>query len=287
MLDVNEDVVHVSWICVRCAPVSTTKAVLNLGRRLNRQKDNARKTSGDEGKMYAIGSRDTITEDGSVLQFVFQDNNGMLESLQKLNTEALPYLRQDFNEVLSTFRRMEIATSCDVSIPDTAKTNTKNHKGFITSTMFMSVDLCNAGHVDVTDSTYSVCTWATKDDKEEDEGWQLMLPNLCLTGSNLASRGVDLSGVSPSEYGNRLNDPREPGCVNPKATSIKLFSGCTVSWDGTVVNHCTARSSRRDGTNTSPKYGCFWSGTREQHRLSYLLQTVGRDALVAELNSNT
>ena len=91
--------------------------------------------------MYAIGSRDTVTEDGSVLQFVFEDDNGVLGSLQRLNTEALPYLRQDFNEVLSTFRRMEIATSCDVSIPDTAKTNTKNRNSFITSTMIMSVDL--------------------------------------------------------------------------------------------------------------------------------------------------
>ena len=87
VLDVNEDVVGVSWIRVRCAPVSMTKAVLDLGQKLNRQQDNARKTSGDEGKMYAIGSRDTITEDGSVLQFKFKDNNGMLDSLQRLNTK--------------------------------------------------------------------------------------------------------------------------------------------------------------------------------------------------------
>ena len=87
VLDVNEDVVGVSWIQVCCAPVSMTKAVLDLGQKLNRQQDNARKTSGDEGKMYAIGSWDTITEDGRVLQFKFKDNNGILESLQRLNTK--------------------------------------------------------------------------------------------------------------------------------------------------------------------------------------------------------
>lgn len=95
------------------------------------------------------------------------------------------------------------------------------------SVIMISRNLGNSSHLDVFDKSLSVAVWA-----EERVGsarnWYFVLPNMKLNG--------------------------KMGVV------VKLFHGCVISWDGTLVKHCTSITETGSGNNV---YGCMFGRVRQ------------------------
>ena len=273
---------HVTWIRVRKANSDATQAVAKAGSILQVRKANARVHSKDLGKMYALGSCHDVTSDGDDLRYVFDTSNGSEETIQALNTATLPILRKDYNELLSAFRRLEMASDSNESKQGTNTTTTNNRDSFISSAMIGTIDLWNAAHVDVSDGTYSVAIWSCDDEeKEVDDGWHFVLPNVCVTNYSKLGDAAGGVGTQPTkEPGVAIdNNPLTMDVDLLRATTIKLFPGCVISWEGTRLVHCTTRSPFPPGQQINHQYACFWSIPKAQHKLNYDIETIGRDGL--------
>ena len=90
------------------------------------------------------------------------------------------------------------------------------------SRMMVSVNLANAGHLDVDDSSHSVALWL-EERPGQATNWYFILPNLTYKGS---------SGVV-----------------------VKLRHGTVVSWDAREIFHCTSKTKVGDDNRV---YGCMW-----------------------------
>ena len=81
-------------------------------------------------------------------------------------------------------------------------------KDSLSDTMVHSISLTNASHYDFDDISHTCATWI-----EEFEGitnnWYLVFPNVCINGS--------------------------------KGMVIKLFDGCTVNWDASLLRHASSK----------------------------------------------
>jgi hypothetical protein len=99
------------------------------------------------------------------------------------------------------------------------------YHGFFGCVMFLSVNLGNACHLDINDLTRSVAVWAA-DDPADVENWFCILPYVT-TGRNGINKGV----------------------------AIKLFHGCSISWDGRVLFHCTSVTKTAQDKNV---YACMF-----------------------------
>ena len=85
--------------------------------------------------------------------------------------------------------------------------------------MAHSVDLCNSSHYDVGDDSMSTCTWIEEDIGKTDN-WYFVFPNVTM------------------DY--------------KKAIVIKLFNGCTITWDARKLRHASSRTIRiRGGGGTT------------------------------------
>ena len=241
LVGVNNIIHHVSWIRVREANSDVTQAVANAGAKHCVWQANARVQSMDLGKMHAHGSRNEIALDGDKLWYLFDSSNGGEESVQGLNTATLPLLQKDYNELLSAFCCLELASDSNQTKQGTNRTTTHNQDSFISSGMIGTVDLWNAAHVDVSDGTYLVAIWSCDNqEKEVDNGWHFVFPNMRVT--NLSELG-DAGGVGTQTTKEPKvpveNDPLTTGVNLFRAITIVLFPGCVISLVGTCLIHCT------------------------------------------------
>ena len=94
--------------------------------------------------------------------------------------------------------------------------------GLIGSKIMLSVDLVNSCHLDINDKSRSVAIWV-ESIPGSTENWYFILPHVSFRGS---------CGVV-----------------------IKLFHGCAISWDATVLYHCSTFSKNAQGGHA---YGCMF-----------------------------
>ena len=78
----------------------------------------------------------------------------------------------------------------------------------LSDTMIHSVELCNSSHYDVFDKLITVSTWI-EEEPSVTENWFLVFPNVT--------------------------------CDGKKAIVIKLFHGCTISWDASLLRHASSQ----------------------------------------------
>ena len=186
---------------VRSAPTKVTELVQVFTNQQQPKHSNCRTESGDAGYMYDMGDCYEDIGDSKSLQFCFKGDDDHLAVAQKLNTEVLPCLEENYSELLSVFCHLGAASVIKYDIPDTAqttsKTNANNNKKKMTlnktmnnktkkkkvnknyktnktnknyetnkrhmpTTMISMVNLGNVAHVDVSDGSYSFTTWATE-----------------------------------------------------------------------------------------------------------------------------
>ena len=358
ILDKVNKTLNVSWMRVRSAPASVTELVREFTSRQEPKHSNCRTSAGDAGYMFGMGDRHHDIGDGKSLQFCFKGDDEQLAVAQKLNTEVLRYLNEDYSELLSAFRRLGAASVIKYDVPDTARTTsatktdndekkatidkktnknktnktnktsktiktTKTNKNYMPTTMISTVNLGNAAHVDVSDGSYSVTTWATERNLHI-PGWSFVLPNVVVTDKAVLLRndtvdqpidkkpaavktttrttGTAAVATKPKatkrtmttrqstkkemaekerkrqkEYAFlRRSDPRNNECVSPRGTVIALSDGCTISWDGRTVHHCTARPADDKTANKNRQYAVFWSCPKKDHLFNYKLNTEGK-----------
>ena len=78
--------------------------------------------------------------------------------------------------------------------------------------MVHSVALCNSSHYDVNDKSITVSTWV-EETLGNTDNWYLIFPNVTFD--------------------------------NKKATIIKIFHGCTVTWDASIIRNASSKLSYR------------------------------------------
>ena len=97
-------------------------------------------------------------------------------------------------------------------------------KGSMVSSIVSSVNLINAAHLDVNDTTKSIVTWTT-DSEEEVKGWYFIMPNVTSDGR----RGMVL----------------------------QIQDGVTINWDATKIIHCSTTKANGFNYNVFGTYfGC-------------------------------
>ena len=89
--------------------------------------------------------------------------------------------------------------------------------------MIHSMNLCNPSHYDVNDDSISVCTWI-EDEPGTTDNWYLVFPNTTL------------------DY--------------KTAVIIKLFHGCTITWDARVLRHASSKTIRLRGGDSNTSGNC-------------------------------
>ena len=251
--DVTQATTHVSFIRVRCADVDVENAIRDVGRVVARKPGNARAKSGDAGKMFATGSRFQLVRKGGVLDYkLTEKTETLLGKIQHLNMVALRYLRSEFNELISSFHRLEHVSKTNKAVGKSALTETRNRESFIVPSMNFTVDLWNASHFDVNDGSYGVGMWASEEGTDV-EDWEFVLPNV------VVSSGVDCAG-SGADHGTSM-----------KGTRIKLFHGCVLSWEGTEIRHATARLANKKAAAANHTYSSHWCSSVKQHSLALRL----------------
>ena len=332
---------------VRSAPASVTEQVRAFTSLQRPEHSNCRTESGDAGYMYGMGDCHEDIGDGKSLQFCFKGDKEHLAVAQRLNMEVLWYLNEDYSELLSVFRRFGAASVIKYDVPDTArtasttktdnnekiknnasktnKTNKTNQttKNYMPTTMISTVNLGNAAHVDVSDGSYSVTTWATEHNLHI-PGWSFILPNVVVTDKSILLRndtidqpidkkpaagktttrttGTTAATTKPKATKRtmttrqsvkiataemerkrqeqdaflRRSNPRNNECVLPRGTVIALSDGCTISWDGRTVHHCTARPADDKTANENRQYAVFWTCPKKDHLFNYKLHTEGK-----------
>ena len=98
----------------------------------------------------------------------------------------------------------------------------------ISAYTLVSRDLINAAHYDL-DTSVGISIFTEKIPGKS-TNWFFVLPNTTVNGKS-----------------------------DKKAVIIKLFDGCTLSWDGRKVYHCTATDDVGDGNHV---YGNYWGGKK-------------------------
>ena len=255
---------HVSYIRVRKAGKDVIDSIRSVGRLVGRKEATTRRLAGDGGKMFATGSRYQLVREGVCLRYTLTDKDGgLLDKVQQLNTVALSYLRQEFNELISAFHLLEHASRKNKTIGESALTKTKNKDSYIVPSMNFTVNLWNADHYDVFDGSYGVGMWAS-DFNDPIENFEFILPNV------VVSSGID--GVENVTVDGSGSVDKEDGTEVPlRGTRIKLFYGCVLSWSGTEIRHGTARIADKSQARQNRTYSAHWCSSVKQHTLAVSL----------------
>ena len=179
-----------------------------LGRTLTMPGNCRGKKVGDLGAMHAIGYRSAASKEVYVMRGETPENVQIVSSLMR------EWMEDNMQGVLKNLvdvdKELNVANSlaCMPTGPG--------------SRMVISINLANAAHVDINDTSMSVALWL-EEKPGRAKNWYFVLPNLSYDGS---------CGVV-----------------------VKLYHGVVISWDGRTVFHCTTK------TNVGPDnrvYGCLW-----------------------------
>jgi hypothetical protein len=200
------------------------------GTKLSNSKGNARQKSGDNGEMFGIGRRAGGGKHGFNTTPMFALSDPESKSYDKKFTESFCVAARSFSKMVKTYfpnlsmKYKEIEKKNDIDI----NWQLGGHLG-ICASADISVNLCNAEHVDCHDGHSGISMWLEKKIGDA-KNWYLLLP---------------------STYDG--NDP------DKKPLAIKLFHGITVIWDGRVVRHCTAKTFLSDDNDV---FGFFFNVTK-------------------------
>lgn len=167
---------------------------------------------GDTGSMHGFGYRSGKNK---------EEFKGSLELRQKVevcSSLMRHYMEDNLRDILKTIIDRDKSLGVHGLIP-----YMQNGPG---SRMMFSINLANAAHYDVGDTSLSVAVWAEQRPGQA-SNWYFVLPNVTYNGS---------MGVA-----------------------IMLHHGVVISWDGQKVYHCTSKTSV--GINNQV-YGCLWSSSR-------------------------
>lgn len=163
---------------------------------------------GDLGCMHALGYRSASTK----VLYVMDDE--ISKKVKELSRPMRDWMEDHMKDTLKDLIRVdkELKVAYTLSCMPTGPG----------SRMMVSVNLANAAHVDVDDSSLSVALWL-EERPGQATNWYFILPNLTYQGS---------SGVV-----------------------VKLCHGTVISWDAREIFHCTSKTEVGDDNRV---YGCMW-----------------------------
>ena len=191
--------------------INLLRAGLSLGSALG-SRGNARGSKvGDVGSMHALGYRNALKKelyvmDDDVSKKVEQVSRSMRDWMEDHMQEAL-------KDMIEADRRTNVAytLACMPTGPG--------------SRMMVSVNLANAAHLDVDDTSVSVAMWL-EERPGQATNWYFVLPNLSYQGST--------------------------GVV------VKLCHGTVIAWDAREIFHCTSKTIVGEDNRV---FGCMWGSS--------------------------
>lgn len=183
-------------------------AGISLGRALGLRGNARGEKVGDLGCMHALGYRSASTK----TLYVMTDE--ISKKVEQVSRPMRDWMEDHMQDTLKDFIRVdeEMGVAYSLFCMPTGPG----------SRMMVSVNLANAGHLDVDDSSHSVALWL-EERPGQATNWYFILPNLTYKGS---------SGVV-----------------------VKLRHGTVVSWDAREIFHCTSKTKVGDDNRV---YGCMW-----------------------------
>jgi hypothetical protein len=183
-----------------------------LGRTLSNTGNARGAKVGDLGSMHAIGYRSAATKE------VYVTSQETAEKVKIVSSLMREWMEDNMPSVLKNLLEVD------------AVMNVAGSLAYMPvgpgSRMMVSVNLANAAHLDVNDSSMSVALWL-EEKPGQSTNWYFVLPNLSHEGSN--------------------------GVV------VRLQHGVVISWDAKAIFHCTTK------TNVGPDnrvYGCMWGSSK-------------------------
>jgi len=201
--DEGSNVIEKSVITVRnTVNHGYLQKIVNLGNIVVQKKPvSARSKSGDDGTMATIGQSYNF---GGEHTYVLTDDidQGMLDDIsiaaRRENDLHFPVEAQAIRNAFPTPPPQSLGGIHGLA-----------------QSLILSVDLCNAPHVDPSDVTYGISTWASNDPAAL-TNWLFVFPDII------------------------VEDPKtgEFHC----GLVVELGHGVQIAWDGRVIRHCTAKT---------------------------------------------
>lgn len=176
--------------------------------------------------------RDGSGDDGDMLLFGYRKKETLYASTRdnEYDSEKMLLMSTKARETLDKYFPEEVKDILSSDSKQGIKTiDAMGGENGVGAYTIVSRDLVNAPHLDVYDRTKSITVFNEKN-KGRAVDWYFVLPNTI------------------AKYGS-----------HKKAIIIKLFHGCTLSWDGRKIFHCTGL--KEVGENNIV-YGNFWAGKK-------------------------
>jgi hypothetical protein len=166
---------------------------------------------GDRGQMCVAGLRNAKTGQEYVIK---KDHEDLVLEASKA---AADWAEAHYPEVVKSIQEAESTKGGrEIAYMDSR----------MGRTTVQSIDLCNADHFDVNDSSLSLSIF-TEVIPGDATNWRFVMPNLSFDGS--------------------------------KGVVVDLVHGTAISWDGTKVRHCTAEPTTHPNNHV---YGLFYGSCR-------------------------
>ena len=197
---------------------------------------NCRIDSGDDGGMAAVGRRGGGHK-GPILQELMAIVNPKSKLYNKEVAQHLPkacrlmrqYIRRHVPWLLKEYAIVEEKNKAQIP-------KVMGGKFGVSASADVSINLCNATHIDINDGATSISMWTEKNPGEA-SNWYLLLPDTYCTRKK-----------------------------NKKPIAIQLFSGAVVVWDGRILRHASSKpigvtdECSNDGNRV---YGSFFCPTQK------------------------
>jgi hypothetical protein len=190
------------------------------------KKGNCRQDTGDEGHMFALGYKSMDPQNPQIYVPTYEPV--LRAAMASATTELSRYMTSHFPQDLRSIREAEDAKFILVP-PDKRPTpliemGGKNGPG---NCLMISRDLVNSSHIDYRDKSRSLSLWV-EEMPGQATGWYFIMPEATING--------------------RL------GVV------VRLFHGCSISWDGKLIKHCSTVSKLGPNNHV---YGCYVGSCRD------------------------
>jgi len=194
---------------------------------LEKGRGNARSGTGDKGVMFGIGRRNGGGNNHFHELFAISDPDA--KGYNREFTEKYCIATWSFSRMMKRYFPKQLSSYKEY----------EEKKGIFPSWQMgglhgltcsgdVSVNLCNAEHLDVNDADIGVSIWV-EEEKNNHKNWYILLP------STYASS----------------DEKKRP-------IAIKVFHGIFMAWDGRKVRHCTSYTTLLGKNNV---YGCFFCVT--------------------------
>ena len=236
----RQTVVKVRFVGVDRKFSGPLRAMTDLGKKLqNKGKAHSRVGCGDQGHMYAIGSRVVHDKEAHTSTCVPYAGNSAagstlppaVQAMEKIGLSLFPSVLRS----MQSAERMYGLNACD-GMEKVCKTRRRyadnnerckdNRVSRIALTLDCSNNLSNSSHYDVNDGSAGYAVW-TELIPGLASNWYFILPNIY----GETKEGKPFSGLA-----------------------IQLSHGVAIQWDGRILRHCTS-VFQSDGVNSSSNIG--------------------------------